>query len=594
MNQIKMSKPSISPLLPKSKSNKPPLFLLWLRIKNHTIPILLGICALAIYLPGIGWGLPHVTNPQMIHGWDIDSVSGMIVLAEFHNLLVQAKPDWWIAYPLFHYLVLALFYVPYLAYLFLTGGFTAPSATYPYGFADPVGAIATLTLIARALTVLMASGVVVMAYLIARTVWDKTTGIVAAVAVMLTAPIVYYARTGNLDIPVLFWLGLAILVLAKSVTTGLTIRRAIWLGVFSALAVATKDQAYAALLPGLAALALLHLRNSATTGISLVRSWKPLFALATAGSLAYAVASGLVISPQRFFLHLQYISNFKESFYNIVRPDGQVMYGSGGNVLRASTPAGYALLTQDIGVALFESLGPLLLIAGVIGVLIAWRATPFSRVVIIMGLGHLILAVLPVRHMQYRYAIFPSFVLAFFIARAIVVGWHGTMLPKALAAGFVILGFGWLGIRGTDLTYQMLYDARLATGKCLEKNLRPGDQVGYFGGINQLPPLPKGITPVLLPADESAIDILQQKRVRFVIISPDAWSDPGMDRCWLIADSIYAKLQDGSLGYERLARFCTEPLLGQPLKYLPIVNPPAQIFGSPDDRLIGCTADSTE
>ena len=81
-----------------------------------------------MYLPALWWGLPLATSGTVIHGWDVDGIAGISPLAEFHNLLVQPKSDWYVAYPLFHYLLLGLCYAPYLAWLWLTGGATAYAA----------------------------------------------------------------------------------------------------------------------------------------------------------------------------------------------------------------------------------------------------------------------------------------------------------------------------------------------------------------------------------------------------------------------------------------------------------------------------------
>lgn len=555
---------------------------IWQSIKDRRIVLILGLCALFLYVPGVWWGLPHVSNPITIHGWDEDSVSGMIVLSEFYNLLIHPRPDWWVAYPLFHYLVLGALYAPYLAYLYLSGGLSKPTPDYPYGFADPITSIATLTMIGRLLTLAMAVGVVLIAYWIGRTVWDKRSGILAAVTVMLLSPMFYYSRTGNLDIPVLFWMSLAVLVIARSATYGINISRMVWLGVFSALAVTTKDQAYGALVPGIVFLIIYYFRKKE---IPISRRWLNLSVLVLAGGITFILSSGFLISPQRFWLHLHFIIDFKKTFPTVTRPDGQVMYGFGGNVLRPRTPLGYANLFSDIVSALSEAIGPLLILVALVGIILAWKVTPFAKILIAMGLGHIFLVIVIVSHMQYRYAIFPAFVLALFAGRALAVGWQNAPNLKLFAALIGIVGLGWLSLKGVDLTYQMLFDARIPAAKCLATQLKPGDKVGYWGDVNQLPYLPVGVTPVSLPSNDSSINYLEQKSVKYVLVSPDAWSDPGMDRSWFLPIDIYNDLKNGTLGYQRLAVFPAPTLLGHAIKYLPIINPKVQVYGLPGDGL---------
>ena len=96
----------------------------------------LGGLALLVYVPAIGWGLPAVTGGDVIRGWDVDGISGIGPLAEFFNLLVGPTPDWYVVYPLFHYLLLGICYAPYLAWLWMSGGLASPSSVYPFGFDD--------------------------------------------------------------------------------------------------------------------------------------------------------------------------------------------------------------------------------------------------------------------------------------------------------------------------------------------------------------------------------------------------------------------------------------------------------------------------
>lgn len=54
-----------------------------------------------------------------------------------------------------------------------------PQPGYPYGFTEPVTSVQTLLLIARGVSVLMGVGTVVVAYLAAKTLWDRAVGLLA-------------------------------------------------------------------------------------------------------------------------------------------------------------------------------------------------------------------------------------------------------------------------------------------------------------------------------------------------------------------------------------------------------------------------------
>ena len=278
------------------------------RLKLDPVAWWLALGAIGVYAPGLWWGLPHATSELGKHGWDVDGIGGIATLSELHNLFIDAKPDWYVVYPPFHYLLLGCFYLPYLAWLWLTGDFANPSATYPWGFASPTTAVTVLAILARMVTLAMASGTVVAAYLTGRLVWDRITGVLAALAIMLAHPMFYYSRTSNLDVPVLFWLAIGFLIAARMLTGGATVRLGMALGAAIALAVATKDQAYGPWAAGSVMLLVLCYRQAARQGLAW--SWRPWLAAAAATGCVYAIAGGVVLSPFRFAAHVRFLADF--------------------------------------------------------------------------------------------------------------------------------------------------------------------------------------------------------------------------------------------------------------------------------------------
>lgn len=545
--------------------------------------VLAGI-AIVLFLIGSTWGIPFATSEITDRGWDVDGVAGMSVLAEFHNLLIHPKPDWYTAYPLFHYLVLGGLYAPYLAWLRLSGGFPAPSEDFPYGFEDPISTLAILTIIARAINVLMAVGIVVATYLIGKTLWDNVAATWAAVVVLLAGPVVFYARTSNLDVPALFWTALGTLIAVRILTQGLTRRRAVVLGVVAALAVATKDQAYGALVPGLVflAIAVTWPGERADGQLRVKQVWRELLVMTVVGAAVYAVANGIVFSPSRFVRHVEFVTGFERSFFNL-------QHASTLTILRPATVSGYATLLWDILRATATSLGPLLLLVGLIGMIFAWRRQPASRLLVWMAVGFVVLALFPIRHMQYRYALFPGFVLALFAGYAISWAWGQGGPRRVLAAVVIVIGVGWEALTAIDLTHQMLSDARYGAGAWLAREADPGDRVGYFGVRHQLPLIPEGVMPIELRDAPDPVERLTGGSMRFVLVAPDYFSDPSRERSLFLPETILNRLKDGTLGYRRVAVFETRSLLRRPLPYLPYVNPTVQIF-----EWTGATATGSE
>ena len=342
----------------------------------------IGIIAFAIYLPGFWWGVPYASNSSTFNSWNIDGLSAIGPLAEMHNMFIEAKPDWHLWYPPFHHIILILCYTPYLFYLMLSGGLSNPSGVYPFGLVDPINSLATLAIIGRFVTIIMASSLVVTAYVTAKIVWCRTTGILAAVFVMMSTPMFYYARTGNVDLPALLWIALTAFVIAGGLKRGFTSRRGIWLGIFSAFALGTKDQTYAPLLPALAMATIYHYRSQTTEQKSNGSNvWlTPLVAIISGGA-TYAFTSGLILSPTRFFRHLKLALNLGDDAFNI-----EFL-----NLKKPKTIEGYSELIMDIFGGLIDSLGPVILIIGIVGLLLFWRSDKFGKVIFVMIIGHLLL-----------------------------------------------------------------------------------------------------------------------------------------------------------------------------------------------------------
>lgn len=541
--------------------------------RSLRLPLLIALTAALFYLPGVWWGVPRPTNALQIHGWDVDAVTGVLTLSELYNLLLHPQPDWYVAYPLFHYGLLALVYAPYMGYLWLTGGLSTPTAAFPYGMSDPAGAIATLTVLGRLVTVLMASGVVVAAYQTGLTVWNGRAGVLAALAAALAGPMAYYSSTGNLDVPALFWCSLALLIMAKILTEGWSRRRAVTLGLVCALAVATKDQAYAALAPGFVALCLLAPAGAAPSLVSAGGgpTWPARLRYAAlaavAGTVAYVVAGAIWLSPGRFIAHLNFIRDFQNTFPHVFKL----------HLMRPRTVEGSALLVGDMAQAMSEALGPLAILA-VMGLALLWRTSPFVRLLAIMAGGQMVLAVFPIGHMQYRYTMFPAYAAAFLVVAAVIRAGQSGRLVRLAAMAVLVIGLAWLGFKAVDLAYEQARDARYDAGAWLVEHGRPGDVVAYFGANDQLPFLPAGLAPLPIVDGENCFEDVRSGAARFVYVAADWSSEPDMSCSRFLPGDVLAGLQDGVLGYRLAAVFETRPLLPARQRYYQIINPPIEIF----------------
>jgi hypothetical protein len=528
-----------------------------------------GLISFIVLAPASGWGIPRATSEVTVRGWEVDAISGIGVLSELSNLAGASRPDWYVAYPLFHYLVLGFAYVPYIAFATLTGRLRNPGGEFPYGFTDPVQSLAALNAIGHAVTVLMGAITIMALFVLARRIFNTRAAVLAAALALCSAPFMFYARTGNLDVPALCWTMLCFVALERCWSDGLTVPRAVACGAFAAFAVATKDQSYGVLLVPLVAL--------------LVRSWRtpgpattaqrirlPLV-LVGSGVIAFLLASGIVLRPDRFVRHLQYITNFRDTFTN-------VRYQTELTVMRGTGVAERALLVGDMLRATGTAVGWPVVVMGLAGFVALWRSVPSIRWMVAAMAGFFLLVLVPIQHMQYRYALAPAVLLALSAAALTV---RLTSRPVALGAMTIVLLAP--AIAGAaEITHAMLTDARGPASDWLSRRVAAGDTLGYFGRPHQLPYIPAGVRVEQLQLG-GAETRLNDVRPRWVVVAPDYFADRQRERSIFLPLAVYQGLRDGSMGWTLVARFESPGLLGRPLPYLPYVNPVVQVYKRRDE-----------
>ncbi len=187
---------------------------------------------LVLRVVGIGWGLPASD------GWDNDGVAPRDFLA---GLVETVSPGRFYTYPPVHLVLLAVVTAP----VTLVALARAPSL----GQADVVTEIlrvpymTTIAYGARFVSLAMSLGIVWAVAKMAEELRGRRAGWCAAAFVAVNVPLTYYAHTTNLDVPYLFWGCLALLAHVRAVVRHEPRRLRSW-GLFAALAVGTKDQAY--------------------------------------------------------------------------------------------------------------------------------------------------------------------------------------------------------------------------------------------------------------------------------------------------------------------------------------------------------------
>jgi 4-amino-4-deoxy-L-arabinose transferase-like glycosyltransferase len=546
----------------------------------------LGLFAFLVYVPGFWWGAPHATAADRTNAWGVDDEPPLGPLAQAHDIIkpkAEQNPN--LGYPMLHpFMVLATF-APYMGYQLASGQLKSPTVAFPHGFADPVTALRTLTLLAHFLSVLLAVGVVICAYGMGRTLWNERTGIAAAVAAMLVYPMFYYARNSNVDIPVLFFTAAALWSFTIIVRDGFTMQRALGFGGLVGLAVATKEPSFASFV--FAPLVVMLLPNPGTTGLPLRRAdfWRMALAAAGVSLVTYALAGGLVIDHRRWIAHIEFIrsrlTDLEANGVVFVKYYPRTLQGHIDFIVRLTTLLADALSWPGL------ALGAGAMIA-------AARNGRRDALLALSALGYLGVLFVSARAAQLRYVMPAALVIAIYAGHGAVLAWERRTMWRVPALALATSGVVLLTLWAADLTAAMLRDSRYEAGRWIASNARPGDALEYFGSEHKHPPLPATLSSrhaipslgSMVRADTSAkavatiTDGWRERRPRFVILVPD-YTNPGKPHAASCPPAVYRGLEDGTMGYRRIAFFETPalfPFARRPELDHPVVNPPIRLY----------------
>ncbi len=558
---------------------------------------IIGLLALAAYLPGFWWGAPHATAPELTHSWGVDDETPLGPLAQVHGIL-EPKDDQNLGYPLLHSFLLAAAYTPYLGYLYVTGDLGTNQPSYPFGLARPVESLRVLTWIAHLVSVFLAACVVVAAYASGRSLWGERTGTIGALFVLFSFPMFYYSRTGNIDVPALFFIALSLAIYAHVMVRGFSIASATLLGCAAGLAVATKEPSAASLVGLPFVLLPIHKQQ---TELNYLRwdFWKLPLVSAACAVLAFGIGSGLFISPSWYIRHLVFVSERLNAVAS-----GQVAFLQDYPVgWRGQLALAWAITDRVIDAMTLPGL-----VLALLGVGYTLLARDRRILFVIPSVTYLAALFFSARTVQLRYVMPAVFPLLLFAARAVVLGWQSQRRAVRYAAIFVcawIVGLG--ALRAIDLTHGMIKDSRYAAGAWLDRQVLAGASLEYFGASQKLPRLNRGVhlrraasyygaIYAVRDDDANVVEIIegwQERRPDFIVIIPDHSSRPGAPHSASCPPRVYEKLLDGSLGYELVAFFQTPrlfPWLPKPELDYPTVNPPIRVFARATVRQRGAEA----
>jgi hypothetical protein len=436
--------------------------------------VVLGAFALAIAV-GFTWGLPGTST------WAVDSISprscGLGAIVETY------WPGHFHTYPALHTALLTTLSLPWIALAGLHVGFTrealAGELIHPLYM---TGIEVTARLVAAAMALVI--------------VWNtirwwtriqgRAAGIGAGVIAATNATFVYYAHTGNLEVPYLFWASWSLLEMDRVLCGETRERQAILCAV---AAVLSKDQSAAVLiLPLVVALVVTPL---------VARRESPLRRGLVVGTLSgvavFAIVSGALVNPAGFRRRIAFLLGPASQTWAGYPPGSQ----------------GALLLVRDAARALPHFASWPVVGAAVVGLFVVTFTT--RGVDRVRALQPLLTAVsftwlftLGARRSEDRFLLPQTLYVLPYAAIVVARAWEA--LPRARAALGVAVAAclipSLVGVASIDAT--LLADSRYEAERFLE-GLPPGTHVEILGTTPFLPRFPPDLN-LVRPGTEAIAD----------------------------------------------------------------------------------------
>jgi hypothetical protein len=517
------------------------------------------------------WGLPNGNTT-----WAADAITPMGPLAIGHKSLASPNSGWfYFKYPIGHHMLLLAAYGPYFAWLHLTHGVSRLQGAYPYGLKNPERALTVLALIGRGVSVLMATGAIVIVYAIAELFFGAGVAVFAAAAASCCMGVVYYAHTTNLDVPVMFWMLLALL-FGLRLMHDIRWSDVIGLGIASGMALATKEFALGMLVP--LPLFILYgqsgrIRNDTGHLSHMVKRLAVGIAISVC---TYALATNAFYNPAGLFNRWRFLTGTLPAEYYgrlVPRPSMIDMVAGLPKHLR---------LVRELGVALTDDLGFPLCAAALAGfVLTLIRSPRVAGLFLVLLASYYYFALAPVPLVTVRYVLPLGMLLAVLAGLCLHTLAQRAWVGRGLAIAVLLATFAY----GASVDYLLILDPRYQAEAWLEQHAR-GRTVETYNRDVFLPRFPKDVRLVQPKFDELTIAGLRQRQPDFILLNmADLSRVTGtMDTHVAVIkrrkenEEFLSALLAGRLGYDRVARFHTASLVRDGA--IRSLNPEIVIFGS--------------
>lgn len=520
-------------------------------------PWLVGLLILSAVLNGwhLTWGLPNGNA-----SWAADAIGPVTAIGVARRTFAGWNSGWfYFKYPPGWPFLMVVAALPYLGYLYATGGWSRPTAAYPYGFADPERALFVLAMLARLLSVAFGIGLTLLAYGIARRLFDRTTARLSAALTATAYPLVYYAHTTNLDISYCFWLVLALYAALVASRAPRALPAAV-LGVAAAMALSTKEQGFAWLLP----LPVLVWTAWVRTGGWAALRTRASAAMLGAGALTLLLANNALINPLGFVGRIAYLLGHPLTPIEARLAPVEFALWKGAKEW---------VYVQQLWNGMLSSLGLPLLLCAFAGAVLVWRRPRAAVWLLTPVVAQYYLSLRGLELITLRYLLPVTVVGCVLAAVALAMLWEATRGTRGRAAAGVVIGALalWSLARAVEVDWLLTTDARYQAEAWLAANLPAAARVevyqkpafvprlnGYAGGF--VPIAERSVAAVAARQPDAIITSSASRKSITHIWTPD-WRETGdLLAQRPAAGEMLAALEQGALPYRLAATFRQDPV----------------------------------
>jgi hypothetical protein len=525
----------------------------------HVDRWLLAILVLAVGLDAwhLNWGLPNGNQ-----SWAADAIGPVTALGVARRTFAGFNSGWfYFKYPPAWPFLMVGAFTPYLASLYVLGGWSHPAAQYPYGFSDPQQTLFVLFMIARVVALCFGVGLVILAYAIGNRLYDRSTARWAAFLTATAYPIVYYAHTTNLDISYCFWLVLA---LYAAIVAAETTHWLPWatLGAAAALALATKEQGFAWLAPLPPLVLIARVRADGWRALWAPPTW----VMAGAGLLTLLLANNALINPLGFIGRVAYLL-------------GKPLEDTGARL----APVEFALWKgakewrygSQLWDGLSSSLGLPLLALAAVGAIVSWRRPRAAVWLLVPTLALYYLSLRGLELITLRYLLPVTVIALLWVALALVAAQRLAPTGMArLAVRGVLAAIAVLSLaRAVELNWLLVTDARYQAEAWMAANLPAAARAEVYQKAAFLPRFPAPLQAQLVPIGERTAAGLAARQPDAIVTSSASrksithiWTPDWRTTGTMLtpnpsAVEFLAALESGALPYRLAAVFRQEPRL---------------------------------